>query len=654
MIIGVDTGGTFTDFVFVKNGKWHIFKLPSTPKNPAEAVVEGIKRITSGVDDFLVLHGSTVATNTILERKGAKVALITNEGFEDVIEIQRQNRRKIYRLCYRKPRPLVPRHLRFGIKGRVDAKGRVVEEIDENEVRKLSEKLKGLGVESIAISMLFCFLHPEHEERIAEILRENFSHVYTSSSILPVFREYERTSTVVINAYVAPKMGSYLRQLASSFGEERVKIMQSNGGSISLAQAAREPVRTVLSGPAGGVVAAQFLGRLAGYENIITLDMGGTSTDVSLIDGGRFQLTTEYEIDGLSIGVQVINIHTIGAGGGSIAYLDEGGALKVGPESAGADPGPVCYGKGDRITITDANLFLGRIVPEYFLGGDMRVYPERVKDYLKPLAEAMGKGLEDAALGIITVANSNMEAAIRVVSVERGYDPRDFVLLVFGGAAPLHAASLARAMSIPKVVVPRFPGAFSAVGILLSDVVKDYSITVMLESPSYRELLDVLKSLMKKASEDMEREGFAEFSSYPFILCRFRGQSYEVEVPLVENYREAFERAYAKLYGYCPVDGRVEVVNLGLRAVAAREKPEYLKLEAGSRTPEESALLGYRRLFAEKGWVKAPVYLRDGLLVGNVLEGPALVVEYSSTTYVPEDFRLTVDEWGNLVMEKKE
>ncbi len=648
MIVGVDTGGTFTDFVLVdEKGKWRILKVLSTPKNPAEAVVRGMRRVASG--DYRIIHGSTVATNTILERKGARCALVTNRGFEDILEIQRQNRERIYDLCYRKPRPLLERELRFGIRGRVNSKGEVVEELDEKELEELALRLKKLGVEAVAVSLLFCFLHRGHEDAVKGVLENHGLLTFTSSEILPVFREYERTSTVVINAYVAPKMKSYLESLSSALGEDRIRVMQSNGGSILISQAAKEPVRTVLSGPAGGVVAAAHLGKAAGFENLITLDMGGTSTDVSLIHRARLQTTTEYKISGLPIGVPVIEIHTIGAGGGSIARIDEGGALRVGPESAGADPGPICYGRGTQVTVTDANMFLGRLIPEGFLGGSMRVYPERIEPHMRELAQKAGMTPHEMAEGIITVANSNMEAAIRTVSVEKGHDPRDYTLFAFGGAAGLHAVELAKNMRIPRVVIPRFPGALSAIGMLLSDVVKDYSLTVMKTEPSPGELEEAFRELEELAARDMEEEGHESFLVERTLFCRWRGQSYEVEVPFCDNYRRAFEERYAALYG-TTLNREIEVVNIQLKAVAKTEKPEFERIPCGGERPPDAAFMGTRRLFSRGRILEAGVYKREALLAGNRMEGPAVITEYSSTTYLPEGAELQVDPFGNLLI----
>ncbi len=651
MIVGVDTGGTFTDFIYLTEEGWRVLKLPSTPKDPSQAVIRGIEKIAKEKSIKRVIHGSTVATNTLLERKGALTALITNRGIEDVLEIQRQNRDRIYELCYRKPEPLVPRHLRFGIKGRVNAKGEVLEDIDPEEIEVICDKLKEEQVEAVAVSLLFCFLRPEQEEKVARIIKEKGLKVYTSSEILPVFREYERTSTVVINAYVAPKMEAYLKRLDNGLKTKTLHIMQSNGGVISVRQAGKEAVRTILSGPAGGVVAAKFLGKAIGEGNLITLDMGGTSTDVSLIHEGKERLTTEYKIAGLPVGVQVIEIHTIGAGGGSIARIDEGGALRVGPESAGADPGPVCYGKGKELTITDAHLYLGRLVPEHFLGGNMKLYPEKVAPYMEKLALKAGLSPLQLAEGIVKVANSNMEAAIRVVSVEKGYDPREHSLLVFGGAGALHGAELALSMGIPKVIVPRHPGIFSALGMLVADVVKDYSLTVMLEEPEAEAVEAAFHQLEARAREEMEKEGFLQFQTLRVLHCRFKGQSYEVEVPFSKEYRKAFTEAYRRLYGIAPEDRPIEVVNISLRAVGHTEKPTLNPIpEATSETPSE-ALLGYKKVFHSGSWKEAKVFERERLLAGHKIEGPAIVVEYSSTTFIPPEYTATVDTYGNLVLE---
>ena len=478
-VLGIDTGGTFTDFVAITDERVTVHKLPSTPEDPAAAAAEGAALVPLG-DDDAVAHGTTVATNALLERRGARTALVTTEGFEDVLEIGRQARRDLYDLAYRAPAPLVPRELRLGLAERVDAAGNVLRAPSPDEIDDIAARVRALEPEAVAISLLFAFLHPEHERMLSEALADAAPFVTTSSEVLPEFREYERTSAVVVNAYVGPLMSGYLDRLRERLGRP-MRVMQSSGGAISVDLARRQPVRTVLSGPAGGVIGAAYVAGAAGFDHIITLDMGGTSTDVSLCPG-RVQAATGFEVDGLPVGVPVIDIRTVGAGGGSIARLDAGGALRVGPESAGASPGPACYGLGDLPTVTDANLLLGRMAAERFLDGRVAIDPRRSREAIERLAAGMGADSRQAALGIVRIANAVMERALRTVSLERGHDPRDFTLVAFGGAGPQHACELAAGLGIERVLVPRHAGVLSAMGVAIAEVVKDYSRTVMARS----------------------------------------------------------------------------------------------------------------------------------------------------------------------------
>ncbi len=651
VIVGVDTGGTFTDFIYLKDGKWQVLKLLSTPHNPAEAVLKGLSKI--GGERRRITHGTTVATNAVLERKGAKTAFVTNRGFEDLLEIGRQNREELYSFRVKKVKHLVPRELTFGLSCRLNSEGKHVETLKSEEVKELVEKLKSLAVESVAVSFLFSFLNPEDEIRVKEALeREGFT-VSISSEIVPEFREFERASTTVVNAYVMPKMKGYIGYLVKNLQNgDTLRVMQSNGGVISPETAAKEPVRTVLSGPAGGVVGAWKIGKLSGFEKLITFDMGGTSTDVSLIDG-RPELSVESKIAGLPIKVPVIEIHTVGAGGGSIARVDRGGALRVGPESAGADPGPICYGKGNRITVTDANLFLGRLDPDHFLGGEMKLYPERLKPHFEEMAKRLGITPLELAEGILEVANSKMAKALRVISVERGYDPEEFTLFSFGGAGGMHAAYLARDLSIPRVLIPKNPGILSALGMVLSDVVKDYSKTVMLkeEEATAETLEEHFRELEERAKREMEREGFeGELLLERQLDLRYKGQSFELTVPYSKEFRESFERAHERLYGYRHTRD-LEIVNVRLRAVGVTEKPSFEPLkECGEGFPE-GALLKCKKVYFEGEWVETPVLDREKLLPGHQFHGPAVVVEYSSTTVVPPFARVKVDPFGNLLLE---
>ncbi len=655
-IIGVDTGGTFTDFVYRdQTGEWGVYKVLSTPRDPAEAVLAGVRHI-AGEAAVQVAHGSTVATNAILERKGVKTALVTNAGFEDLIAIGRQNRARVYDLTYRHQPHIVPRELRFGIGGRRDADGTESEPFPVLGASALAERIKDSGAASVAVCFLFSYLDPSHELAMGQALDDLGVPVSLSHHILAEFREYERLSTTVVNAYVSPKMTDYLSRLQGGLQDGSLQVMQSNGGCIAADTAMRESVRTILSGPAGGVVGAHAVAGKAGFSQIMTFDMGGTSTDVCLVNGTP-PLSTESTIGGYPVRVPMIDIHTVGAGGGSIARLDAGGALQVGPESAGADPGPICYGKGSEITVSDANLFLGRLVPEHFLGGSMPLATDKVDQAMQSMAHQAGLSPVALAEGILAVAEASMERALRVISVERGIDPREYTLFSFGGAGGLHCAGLARLLSMPRVLVPRSPGILSAMGMVLADVVKDYSRTVMLDEsqaapPALEELF---KELEEQGSSELGLEGIdpSGITLERFLDMRYKGQSFELTVAAGEGFRERFEHQHETTYGHCNPDSPVEVVNLRLRASGALHKPRLEKLPG--RTPKipEAARLGVRQAVFEGVAVPAALYERDRLLPGNNFQGPAIVVEYSGTTVVPPDFRAEVDDWGNLVLENK-
>ena len=653
-IIGVDTGGTFTDFIYkTADGRWGVYKTLSTPHNPAEAVLKGIKRVVKG-DEYRVIHGSTVATNAILERKGAYTAFITNKGFEDIIEIGRQNRSELYNLFYRRNTPLVPKELRFGLTCRVDSKGNVLVDLDEDEIEELVKKLEEAEAESIAVCFIFSYLNPDHELKVENSFRRLGLPVSLSHKILSEFREYERASTTIINAYVAPKMKRYINNLIEGIGGNELRIMQSNGGSISAEVAMNESVRTILSGPAGGAVGAFEIGKMAGFNRLITFDMGGTSTDVSLIDN-KLPLTFESQIAGFPVKVPMIDIHTVGAGGGSIAYLDAGGSLKVGPESAGADPGPICYGKGEKITVTDANLFLGRLVPEFFLGGNMKLARERLDKYFKEMAGEAKLSELELAEGILTVANANMERAIRVISVDRGYDPREFALFSFGGAGGMHAAFLARLLKIPKVFVPKNPGILSAIGMLLADIVKDYSLTVMLkaEDTNYDEIKVLFEPLDESGIKDLMAEGIErdKIVLERYLDMRYVGQSYEIVVPFKENYIEQFHKLHERNYGYADKSKKVEIVNIRVRAVGSPEKPVFEKIPKAKSSNIQDAVIGEKQVIFDSVERKTKIVDRDKLLFGSVVEGPAIVVEYSSTIVLPPKCVGKIDEFGNLIID---
>ena len=654
IIIGVDTGGTFTDIVFKDGDQWGVYKLLSTPSNPAHAIIRGLREVRSGKKKKII-HGSTVATNAILERKGARTALITNRGFEDIIEIGRQNRSRLYDLAYSKEPAMIPSDLRFGIAGRILNTGEEHIPLDLEALDDIIRKIENKHAESIAVCLLYSYVNPSHEQKIREKLHLPGVPVSLSHEILSEFREYERTSTTVINAYVSPKMQSYIGILTDSIDKgDHLGIMQSNGGSISADTAMKESVRTILSGPAGGAVGAFEIARTAGCSKIISFDMGGTSTDVSLMDGA-LSMTTESKIAGFPIRVPMIDIHTVGAGGGSIAFIDEGRALKVGPESAGADPGPICYGKGDRITVTDANLYLGRIIPEYFLGGNMKLTKDRLEAPFRLLAKKAGLSAVELAEGIITVANAAMEKAIRVISVERGFDPGEFSILSFGGAGGSHAAFLAKLLNIPRIIIPQNAGLLSAMGMILSDVIKDYSLTVMKNqhNTAIEGLKGFFKDLEQKGMKDLESEGFSKRKILleRYLDMRYEGQSYELIVPFTHTCIQDFHDLHKKNYGYNNENKIVEIVNIRLRARGLPEKPGFKKIKTKTVKPSGEALLGARPMIFNNKPVETRIYDRDKLTGGNRLKGPSVVVEYSSTIVIPPFAGATVDGYGNLVIE---
>jgi N-methylhydantoinase A len=683
--IGIDTGGTFTDFVAARGSRLTAFKAPSTPHNPAEAILKGITRLLTDVDaaPFEIVHGTTVATNALLERKGARTALITTEGFEDVIEIGRQARPDLYNLMVTRAAPLVPHDLRLGVSERIGPAGEVVTPITNEAVAQVAELIANHTpqVESAAVCLLFSFANPAHEQLVAQALQPIGIPVSLSHRILPEYREYERTSTVVINAYLVPLMSRYLGALAEglesvarspsaivsratslNYGPRTtdygLRVMQSNGGSVSARTAAAEPVRAILSGPAGGVVGALRVCAAAGIRDIITFDMGGTSTDVALCRG-EARTTNEALVAGLPVAVPVIDIHTVGAGGGSIARVDAAGALRVGPESAGADPGPACYGSGEEVTVTDANLVLGRFGGANLLGGEMAIDVDRARSVLSRLADEMTRfadkhvTAEHAALGVIRVANANMEAALRVVSVERGQDPRLFTLVSFGGAGGLHVCDLAAALRVPRVIVPSSPGTLSALGVLLGDVVKDYSRTVMVKTAGLdaRTLERGFAALEREAARDLKREGFGRdrLRLMRTVAMRYTGQSFEIDVPWSKRFEARFHEAHRERYGYADSSRAIEVVSLRLRAAGVTKKPRIKHQHRGKS--KHVAPSRIERVYLSERAVPVSVYARAELNPGTRLEGPAIITEYSSTTLVPSRFKLEVDPWLNLAIE---
>ncbi|MEO8126964.1 MAG: hydantoinase/oxoprolinase family protein [Bryobacteraceae bacterium] len=600
MRIGIDAGGTFTDFVVAhEDGSVETFKIRSNPAAPAKVILEGLARVGAGATTDVV-HGSTVATNALLERKGARAALVTTAGFEDVIQIGRQNRERLYDLTPPPRRGLVSREMCFGVTERAYFDGTIAARPSQAELRRLKRRLSEAGVEAVAVCFLHAYRNAENELAVLEALRGLGVYLCASHEVCPEFREYERTSTTLLNAYVGPLMDRYLAELEQG-STCRISIMQSNGGLITASEARSQAVRTLLSGPAGGVVGAIEMARLSGFEKVLGFDMGGTSTDVSLSEGTP-RMSMEASVDGFPVRVPMFDIHTVGAGGGSIARVDEGGLLRVGPESAGAVPGPACYGTGTLATVTDAHVVLGRITA--LLGGTMALDKARAAAAVDVVAGRLGLSRVKAAEGILRVANANMERAIRVVSVERGYDPRDFALVAFGGCGGLHACEMAEDLGIRTVVAPRYAGVLSAVGMLMADRVRDYAAGVL----GRDDIEATYRTLEKRARRDLRGAKLMRSAD-----VRYVGQSYELTVGDVSEFHGAHER----IYGYADRGRPLELVTVRVTAVKAVD-----------------------RLQMGQGQKKKPV------------AGPALIADYGSTTYVPRGWIARTDKVGNLVISR--
>jgi len=647
-VVAVDTGGTFTDLILWTAEGLTTLKVPSTPADPSQAVLDGIRQIVPVGEPFLLLHGSTVATNALLERRGARVVLVTNQGFEDVIEIGRQNRPQLYALVGHRPPPLVAREDRLGIPGRLGPRGEEIEALDPAALEALSTLVAERGAESVAVCLLHSYADATHERVVADALAVLGLPLSVSSELLPEFREYERTSTTVVNAYVAPVMSRYLGRLSAEAGAQRVTIMGSNGGALPVERAMKEPVHTVLSGPAGGVVGALAWAQRAGHENALTFDMGGTSTDVSLCPGRPLR-SREFEIDGQPVAIPVLDIHTVGAGGGSLARLDAGGALRVGPQSAGADPGPISYGRGGTgVTVTDAHVWLGRLPVDAFLGGEGHLDRASIQAPLQALADGLGGSMEAAAEGILAVADTAMERALRVISVERGYDPADFAVVAFGGAGALHVAELAQRLGAARALVPPDPGLLSAYGMLASPVTREVSRTVLASSvePNLEDRLEaVFRELETQGRDEMLTEGADPDSLVEerWVDARYQGQSFELRVP-AQGWVDRFHTSHAERYGYRRDETPVEAVTLRTVVTAPSVPVDVPELdEAAGPPPMEASevFFGNRTVEAQRVW-------RKDLRAGHTFKGPLIVQEYSATTWVPPEWRMDVDRWGCL------
>jgi N-methylhydantoinase A len=650
--LGVDVGGTFTDLVALSDGTLVTAKVPSTPQDQSVGVMNavGASRVEAGAVTALA-HGMTVATNALLERRGARMALVTTEGFRDVLEIARQNRPSLYDLSADRPPPLVPRDLRFTLKERMGPEGEI-EPLADGGLEKVISAIEEAEVGAVAVCLLFAFMHPEHERRVGEALREALPdvHVSLSSEVLPEFREYERFSTTAADAYLAPRLAAYLKNLAGKAEKGGVPgplIMQSSGGVVRIDDAVADAAGCVLSGPAGGVVGAAYVGSLGGYRDLLTFDMGGTSTDVAPIIDGEAQTTTETVVAGVPIKLPMVDVHTVSAGGGSIAWADAGGALRVGPHSAGAEPGPAGYDKGgEEPAVTDANLFLGYLRDRAELGGEVVLRRDLSEEALGALGEKLGLDAEETALGIVRVANAEMVRALRVISVERGLDPREFALLAFGGAGGMHACALAEELGMETVLVPRAGGVLSALGLAISDLRRDYVRPYLtpLEGLDESEFEERFGDMENTAAEDLESPEYTRRAD-----LRYRGQSFEltVEADAPGKLEERFHASHEQRYGYRMEDEPVELVNLRLVATVPVEKPELDEPSAGGEPEAER-----REANFDGGWREVPVFDRERMGEGSEVAGPAIVEFKESTCVVRPGWRGAVDGVGTLVLER--
>jgi N-methylhydantoinase A len=674
-MLGIDIGGTFTDFVLVRDGRIAIFKRLSSPDDPARALLDGVAAIGA---PSLVVHGTTVATNALLERRGAATALITTTGFADVLEIGRGERRALYDLALRHMPPLVPRAWRLEIAGRRAADGSELEPIPAAALAALLEQLQALPIESLAICLLHSDTDPAHERTITHLLHHALPHLAISAAhaIAAEPREYERTSTTVVNAYLVPLLDRYIARLSTALGAcgvDSLRIMGSDGGTMGPATARALPARATLSGPAGGLVAAHHLARRAGFRRIISLDMGGTSTDVAWC-ADDLPRSAASAVGGLPVSLPSLDIHTVGAGGGSLARIDAGGSLRVGPESAGADPGPACHGRGTRPTVTDANLLLGRLQPDDFLGGALRLDPARAAAAFAPLVVALGGAPDDAhalrraALGVIRVADAAMERAIRQMTIERGEDPRDATLVAFGGAGPLHAAALAAALHIPRVLVPRHPGVLSALGMVLADVTRDAAVTILrlITRLDAAEVTWQIAQLAPPLRLALIADGVAEpaISFAAELDLRYQGQSYELATPLpldaqlgidesaLQHAVARFHRLHEQRYGHRRDDDHpLELVTLRLRARAAQpDVPIAAHPPHSAQLPPPARIVHAVLDTAGGEPVAVPVYQRDTLGAGAQITGGAIVVQLDATTIIPAGWLAQVDAEHNLVL----
>ncbi len=669
-MLGIDVGGTFTDFVAYDSDTKEIdvWKHLSVPQNPVEGILAGLESFTHKPDIRNVRLGTTVATNAILERKGAVVAYVTTKGFRDVPFIQRGNRKFHYDINWIKPKPLAKRRHCFEVIERLDSRGAVITALDEANVREVAAQIRdNPDIEAVAVALLFSYINPAHELRIKEIFAEEIPDIPVSISydVLPKWKEYERASTTLADAYIKPIVSNQLRNMREQFDAqgitENVVVIKSNGGEMTLEAAADSPINMTVSGPTGGVVAGKHIAKMLGVESLVTIDMGGTSTDCSTIVGGQESFTTGFEIEwGVPIQIPMIDIRTIGAGGGSIAWIDKGGMLRVGPQSAGANPGPACYGAGGtEATVTDANLVLGRLNPHNFLGGTMTLDAEAAFNAVAAVAGELDRPVEDTAMAIVQIANNNMVGALRSVLIERGLDPRDFTLMGFGGAGPLHTSDLMNDMGIPNAIIPNHPGQFSAYGFILTDARVDRHRTTQLTSKMFDQerATRVMSDLADEAVAEVKQQGYTDnIEVFRSLEMRYLGQNYELELPVeFEAFTDEstaalwqqFHEAHNARFGFNIPREIIEIVNFSATVVSVTPKPEFVEIEAAKGDPEP---VETRSVVFPDGRQETPIFRRDALRAGHRIAGPAVVEEAASVTVVNGGHELTVDRYGNLMI----
>ena len=672
-MVGIDVGGTFTDFVSYdpQTKAVEVWKNPSTPKDPNDGILTGLAKFEAPGDINNIRLGTTVATNAILERKGATVGYVTTAGFKDIPFIQRGNRRSHYDITWIKPKPLVKRRHCYEISERVMANGEVEVPLDEAGVREMAKKIKQEGeIEALSVNFLFSYVRPDHERRVKEILAEELPDIPVSISydVLPKWKEYERASTTIADAYIKPTVSKQVRNIRQRFADngitDHIVVIKSNGGEMSLEAAENSPIQMTVSGPTGGVIAGKHIAGLVGIDHLVTIDMGGTSTDTSTIVGGQENFTTDYEIEfGIPIQIPMIDIRTIGAGGGSIAWIDKGGMLRVGPESAGADPGPACYGTGGtKATVTDANLVLGRINPDNFLGGEMKLDKSAAEKAVQAVAGELGRSAGETALAVIQIANNNMVGALRSVLIERGLDPRDFSLLGFGGAGPLHIADLMNDAGIPSGIVPNYPGQFSAFGFILTDARVDTQRTVQMTSKRFDQerATEVMQSLIDTGIGDLKGQGYGKnVEIHRSLEMRYLGQNYELEIPIsfdsftdetTPQLWQAFHDMHEARFGFNIPREVIEVITVKATTVSLTEKPEFATI--GDSAGSAAEAVARREVTFEGGRHDTPIYDRADLRAGHRIAGPAIVEEAASVTVLRPDQNLRVDAYGNLLIGK--